>query len=288
MPFAWGHKTYVMGILNVTPDSFSGDGILQQVDPLGAAVEQARNFAAAGADIIDIGGESSRPGSAPVSPAEEIERILPVIKAVRQAVNIPISVDTYRAAVAGVVLDAGADWINDIWALRMDPALPKLIAQAGCPVILMHNRFAPRNAAEARRLAGHPHGTHYTDLIADVSSELQQSIDLALAQGIKKSRIIIDPGIGFGKTAAQNLQLINRLDRFKALGYPILLGPSRKRFIDHVLDLPPHERVEGTAAAVAIGIDRGADMVRVHDVAAIARIARMTDHIVRPDSQAIR
>ena len=281
MTFEWGRRTYVMGILNVTPDSFSGDGLLAEGDIAARAVAQARAFAAAGADIIDIGGESTRPGSTPVELEEELARVLPVITAVRAAVDATISVDTYRAAVAAAALDAGAAWVNDVWGLRMDPELAGLIARRGCPIVLMHNRSRPKDVAQAERLGGRYVGVAYNDLIADVIRELQESIDLALAAGVRPDQIIIDPGIGFGKTVAQNLELIDRLDAFKALGYPLLLGPSRKSFIGYTLDLPPEERVEGTAAAVAIGIARGADIIRVHDVQAMARVARMTDAIVR-------
>lgn len=281
MYFEWGRKTYVMGILNATPDSFSGDGVLTNVDAVEAAVAQARQFAAAGADIIDIGGESTRPGSEPVSAEEEMARVVPVIKAVRAELDTPISVDTYRAGVALAALEAGADWVNDVWGLRMDSQMPKAVAQAGCPVVMMHNRSKPKNVAQQETLGGRYVGIEYDDLIADVMRELQQSIDLALANGVKREQIIIDPGVGFGKTVEQNLRLVNELDRFKALGYPILLGTSRKSFIGYTLDLPPDQRAEGTAATVAIGIARGADIVRVHDVAMMVRVAQMTDALVR-------
>ncbi len=280
-PLAWGAKTYVMGIINATPDSFSGDGVLTGENVVGAAVSQAQQFIADGADILDIGGESTRPGSQPVTADEERARILPVIKAIRQAVNIPISVDTYRADVARAALDAGADWVNDVWGLQMDPALAGLIAKKRCPVVLMHNRSKPKDVIQAKKLGSMYLGAKYDDLFADIMRELQESIDLALAAGAQKSQIIIDPGIGFGKSITHNVQLINELDRFKVMGYPILLGPSRKSFIGYTLDLPPEERVEGTAAAIAIGIDRGADIVRVHDVKEMVRVARMTDRIVR-------
>lgn len=281
MAFEWGKRTYVMGIINATPDSFSGDGLMEQAAVVEAAIAQARRFLADGADILDIGGESTRPGSTPVSAEEEMARVVPVIKAVRQAVELPISVDTYRANVAEAALAAGADWINDIWGLRMDPEMAGLVARAGCPVVIMHNRSKPKNVDQEERLGGHYVGVQYDDLIADVRRELQASIDLALAAGIRPSQIIVDPGIGFGKTISQNLRLIDELDKFKSMGYPILLGTSRKSFIGHTLDLPPDERMEGTAATVALGIDRGADVVRVHNVKAIVRVARMVDAIVR-------
>ena len=281
LPLEWGRRTHVMGILNVPPDSFSGDGVLAADDGLARAVGQAREFVAAGVDIIDIGGESTRPGSNPVSEGEELERVIPVIEAVRAAVHVPISVDTYRAAVAEAALAAGAGWVNDVWGLRMDDALAPLVAAAGCPLVLMHNRSRPKDVAQEERLGGRYVGVHYDDLIADVKRELQESVALALAAGVEREQIIIDPGIGFGKTVSQNVQLIADLGQIRELGYPLLLGTSRKSFIGYTLDLPPDERMEGTAATVAIGIDRGADIVRVHDVKPIVRVARMTDRIVR-------
>lgn len=280
--FQWGERTYVMGIINATPDSFSGDGLWNEESAVAAAVQQARQFVGDGAHILDIGGESTRPGGAPVGAREESERVLPVIRAVREAVDVPISVDTYRAQVARAALAAGADWINDVWGLRMDPEMVHVVAEAGRPVVIMHNRSKPKNVAQEERLGGRYVGVEYEDLIADVKRELQASVDLALVNGVKEEQIIIDPGVGFGKTVSQNVRLIDELDQFKAMGFPILLGPSRKSFIGYTLDLPPQDRMEGTAATVAIGIDRGADIVRVHDVKAIARVARMVDRIVRP------
>ncbi len=281
MNFEWGRRTYVMGILNATPDSFSGDGLLSHEDMIVRAVAQARRFVEDGVDIIDIGGESTRPGSTPVSFEEEVGRVVPVISAVREVMAVPLSIDTYRAAVAEAALDAGADWINDVWGLRMDPDMAGVVARRGCRVVLMHNRSKPKNVAQEERLGGRYVGIHYDDLTKDIQRELQQSIDLALEAGVDPSRIVIDPGIGFGKTVDQNLQLIHQLHRFKEMGLPILFGPSRKSFIGYVLDLPPEERLEGTAAAIAIGIDRGADIVRVHDVKEIVRVVRMTDKIIR-------
>ncbi len=279
--FEWGKRTYVMGILNITPDSFSGDGLLVREAAIDAAVSQAKQFANDGADIIDIGGESTRPGSTPVTEAEELARVIPVIEAVRTVVSLPISIDTYRANVAEAALAAGANWVNDVWGLRMDPRLAQVVAQANCPVILMHNRSKPKDVAQEERLGGRYVGVAYDDLIADIKRELGESIELALQAGIKEENIILDPGIGFGKTVSQNLQIVNQLDQFKGMGFPILLGTSRKSFIGYTLDLPPEERLEGTAATVAIGIDRGADIVRVHDVIPIVRLAMMTDAIVR-------
>jgi dihydropteroate synthase len=242
---------------------------------------QAVQFVADGADILDVGGESTRPGSTLVTVEEELARVIPAIRAVRQALDVLISVDTYHAAVAESALEAGANWINDVWGLRMDPDMARLVAEAGCPVVIMHNRSRPKDAVQAEHLGGYYRGVQYNDLIADVCRELQESIDLALARGIKPEQIIIDPGIGFGKTPDQNLELLDRLGAFRQLGYPILLGTSRKSFIGRALGTSPDDRLEGTAATVAIGIDRGADIVRVHDVKAMVRVARMTDAIVR-------
>jgi dihydropteroate synthase len=282
--FNWGERTYIMGILNVTPDSFSGDGVLGEEDAVARAVAQAKQFVADGADIIDIGGESTRPGSRPVDAAEEMTRVIPVIKAVRQAVDVVISIDSYRAPVAEAALAAGANWLNDVWGLRMDGEMARLAAQAGCPIVLMHNRSKPKEVAQEERLGGRFVGVAYDNLIGDIKRELGESVALALQAGVDEAQIILDPGIGFGKTVEQNLQLLNRIDQFKTMGFPILIGPSRKSFIGYTLDLPPEQRVEGTAAAVAIGIDRGADIVRVHDVQAMTRAARMTDAIVRRGS----
>jgi dihydropteroate synthase len=273
-----------MGIINVTPDSFSGDGVVTGTDHGDAerAVAQARQFVSDGADILDIGGESTRPGSRPVAAGEEMARIVPVVRAIRAEMrDVILSVDTYRADVAEAALDAGADWINDVWGLRMDPAMAGLVAERNCPVVIMHNRSKPKDVDQEARLGGRYVGIHYANLVEDIRDELVQQIDMALTAGIHAEQIIIDPGIGFGKTVEQNLELLDRLNEFKALGFPILSGPSRKSFIGYTLALPPDQRLEGTAAAVAISIDRGADVVRVHDVAAMVRIARMTDAIVR-------
>ncbi len=281
-PLPWGTRTFIMGIINVTPDSFSGDGLVQREEPVDSAVAQAAQFLREGADILDVGGESTRPGSAPVSEEEELERVIPTIQAIHKAFpDALISVDTYKSNVANRALEAGAAWVNDIWGLRADPALPEVVAQFQAPVILMHNRLQPGSAEVGERLGGRYVGTDYEDLIGDICQELLGSVDIAHKAGIPDERIILDPGIGFGKTTAQNLALVDRLDEFKVLGYPLLAGPSRKSFIGYTLDLPPDERVEGTAAAVAICIDRGADIVRVHDVGVMARVAQMTDAIVR-------
>ena len=279
--FPWGKRTYIMGIINVTPDSFSGDGLLKQKNTAGMVLEQARRFKAAGAHILDIGAESTRPGAEPVGQEEELERLLPAIKALAtEDLGIPISLDTYKAPVADAGLKAGVDWINDIWGLKADPRMAGIVHKYEVPVILMHNRSQPANPDLAMRLSPYPLGTDYQDLLRDVKNELLQSVALAHAAGIPDDLIILDPGIGFGKTVEQNMELIARLDEIRALGYPVLLGPSRKSFIGKTLDLPPDQRLEGTLAAVGMGILRGANIIRVHDVEATVRFSRMMDAII--------
>ena len=277
--FRWGERTYVMGIINYTPDSFSGDGLVEK--GVEGAVAQAREYVEAGVDILDVGGESTRPGSEPVSASQELERVLPVIERFQKEFDVLISIDTYKAEVARKALDAGADVVNDVWGLRADPQIRNVVAAREVPVILMHNRSDPSNAEIKKQLGGRYVGVEYDDLLADVKRELMESVDIARRAGIPERHIILDPGIGFGKTVKQNLELLNRLDEIRALGFPVLLGPSRKSFIGYTLDLPPDERVEGTAATVAIGIARGADIVRVHDVKELVRVTRMTDAILR-------
>ncbi len=278
----WGCRTYVMGILNVTPDSFSGDGLLASGDPVAAAVAQAGRFLAAGADLLDVGGESTRPGSQPVGVEEERRRVLPVIRALaREFPAALISVDTSKAAIAEEALQAGAHLVNDVWALRADPAIGAVVARCRCPVILMHNRSNPASVEVRQRLGAAYIGAEYGDVVEDVKRDLLASVDRALQVGISEERIILDPGLGFGKKVEHNLELIRRLDELRALGFPVLVGPSRKSFIGYTLDLPPNQRVEGTAAAVAISIARGADIVRVHDVEYMVRVARMSDALVR-------
>jgi dihydropteroate synthase len=278
---SWGSRTYVMGILNVTPDSFSGDGLVTGEDWVERAVAQGLGQVADGAHMLDVGGESTRPGAEPVPEEEEIRRVVPVIRGLAEQTDTPISIDTSKAAVAAAAFDAGAAMVNDVWGLRLDPALPSLVAERGCPVILMHNRSRPQDARFEARLGGRYVGAHYDDLLEDVARELGELVAGAVGAGIAEDRIILDPGIGFGKTVEQNLLLIDRLDRIKRLGFPLLSGPSRKSFIGYTLDLPADERVEGTAAAVAVSIARGADIVRVHDVRPMARVARMCDAILR-------
>lgn len=282
--FHWGSRTYIMGVLNLTPDSFSGDGLLKHADlsaSVEVALEQARQFIQAGADILDVGGESTRPGSQPVSAQEEMKRVLPVIRRLVAELDALISVDTYKAEVAEAALEEGAHMVNDVWGLRADPRLAEVAARRNAPVILMHNRSSWAHAEIKERLGGRYVGMEYQDLLADICRELLESVELAHQAGISDSQIILDPGIGFGKTVEQNLELIDRLAEIRSLGYPVLLGPSRKSFIGYTLDLPPDQRLEGTAAAAAVGIVRGADILRVHDVQAMVRLARMTDAIVR-------
>ena len=262
--FHWGSRTFVMGILNVTPDSFSGDGIIS-VD---RAVSQARKFEEDGADLIDIGGESTRPetwSDAGLPASEELRRVVPVVEQVAAVVGIPVSIDTYKAEVAQQAVAAGARLINDVWGLRRDPRMAATVAATGMPVVLMHNQP----------------GGGYDDVIGDISRSLLESVAIAHAAGIADDRIIADPGIGFGKTPEQNLEIIRRLPELRSLGFPLLVGPSRKSFIGKALDLPIDERLEGTAGAVALSIAGGADIIRVHDVKAMVRVARMVDAIVR-------
>ncbi len=258
----WGARTYVTGIINVTPDSFSGDGLGGDV---GAAVEQALRFQDEGADILDIGAESTRPGNQRVSVEEELQRLLPTLEAVAKRVDLPISVDTYKAEVARCAIDAGAVIINDIWGLKAEPDLAQVAAHAGAGLVLMHNQS----------------GTEYQDLLPDVISSLQSSVAAALEAGVPKQNIVIDPGIGFGKTPDHNLAVLAGLQNLKTIGCPVLVGTSRKSTLGLLLDLPTDQRVEGTAATVALAIAGGADMVRVHDVKEMVRVCRVTDAVVR-------
>jgi dihydropteroate synthase len=251
-------KTMVMGILNVTPDSFSDGGQFNAID---RAVEHAKKLVADGADIIDIGGESTRPGAQKVSLEEELRRVIPVIKAVAAEVDVPISIDTYKAEVAKQAIEAGAHIINDIWGAKADKQMAEVAAHYDVPIILMHNR----------------HQLHYENLIPDMISDLVESIEIVKKAGVKDENIILDPGIGFAKTLEHNLEVMRHLDEFTKLGYPVLLGTSRKSFIGHVLDLPVDERVEGTGATVCLGIAKGVHIVRVHDVLPMARMAKMMD-----------
>ena len=266
--FTWGVRTFVMGVINVTPDSFSGDGLLAGAtgDPVQSAVEQARRMAGEGADILDIGGESTRPGHADVSAVDERSRVVPVVRAVRDALPyMPLSIDTTKRDVAEAALADGAGLINDVWGTSESSPMAAVAAAHGVPLIVMHNR------AEAR----------YRNVVAEVMADLQRALDRALDAGVPWESLIVDPGIGFGKTAEQNIALLGELGLLAALGRPIVLGTSRKSTIGKVLDLPPDQRLEGTLATTALGIASGADMVRVQDVQPNVRVARMTDAIVR-------
>ncbi len=258
----WGQRTYIMGIINVTPDSFSGDGLAGQPDSI---VALARDLVAAGADMIDVGGESTRPGHVPVTAEEELRRVIPAIEALAPAIDVPISIDTSKALVADAALRAGARIVNDIRGFTYDPEVAQVAARAGAPVIIMHDR----KISDADRL------------IPEITRELCRRIEHALASDIPWERIIIDPGFGFGKTPCLNLVLLRRMRELLAIGRPILAGTSRKSMIGNVLGTEPQDRIEGTAATVVLAIANGADIVRVHDVAAMARVARMTDAVVR-------
>jgi dihydropteroate synthase len=278
----YGSKTYLMCILNVTPDSFSGDGLLAQKEVIQSALEQATRFVDAGATILDIGGESSRPGAGVVSATEEMDRILPVIEAIIDLkLEVLLSVDTYKASVAEASLHSGVHWINDIWGLCADEAMAKVVAQANVPIVLMHNRSQAGKVILKEKLGNQYLGPEYGNFLDEVKRDLLALVAHAAEAGIRHEQIILDPGVGFGKSVTQNLELVNHLDEIKALGYPVLLGPSRKSFIGYTLDLPPEDRLEGTAAVCAIGIARGADILRVHDVEAMAQVARMSDALVR-------
>jgi dihydropteroate synthase len=264
--FAWGARTYVMGIVNVTPDSFSGDGLAGRPEE---AVAQARRMVAQGADAVDVGGQSTRPGHEEVGSDEELARVMGVLPRIVAEAGVPVSVDSYRFEVVEAALAAGAAIVNDVWGLKREPRLAELAAESGALLVLMHNQ-------ETREYSG--------DVVEAVAASLRASVETALAAGVPPERIVVDPGIGFGKTAAHNLEVLRRLPELRSLGLPVLLGTSRKSTIGLVLDLPVEDRVEGTAATVALGIAAGVDMVRVHDVREMARVARMADAVVRGNS----
>lgn len=266
--FDFSQKTYIMGILNVTPDSFSDGG---QFFDKSSAIKRALQMVKEGADIIDIGGESTRPGSDPVPLEEELKRTIPLIEVLIKESNVPISIDTYKSDVAKRALDAGASMVNDISGLRFDPLMKSVVAQYKVPVVIMHIKGKPKDMQK---------NTVYEDLLLEIITYLKNSIDMAIKAGISEDKIIIDPGIGFGKTFEHNLEIIHNLQKFTVLEKPILIGLSRKAFIGKILgDAPPGERLEGTAAAVAISIINGANIIRVHDVKEMARVAKMSDAI---------
>jgi dihydropteroate synthase len=273
--FVWGSRTYIMGIINLTPDSFSGDGLLgdtvgggeknNQEKLIQNAIKQARGFVEAGADVLDIGGESTRPGASAVGIDEEVQRVIPVIQSLAREFEVPLSVDTYKHQVAEAALEAGAQMVNDVWGLHADPEMAETIRRYNAAVILMHNRSSWAHAEVKERLGGRYLDIPYDDLMEDIKRELMESVDIARAAGIHDESILLDPGIGFGKSVGQNLELIDLLPEIRYLGYPILYGPSRKSFIGYTLDLPPEERLAGTAAAVAVGIVRTDAIVRCGD-----------------------
>jgi len=261
--FDWGTRTYVMGIVNTSPDSFSGDGL----DDPESAISQGLAMAREGADMLDVGGQSTRPGHEPISVPEEISRTERVVAALVKQSGVPVSIDTFKLEVAEAAVDAGATILNDVWALQRSPALANLAARRGCAMVLMHNQD----------------GTEYAgDLMDEIKRVLRAATENAIAAGVPRERVLIDPGIGFGKTADHNWEVMRRLPELAELGQPILIGTSRKSFIGKLLDLPVTDRVEGTAATVAAGILLGADVVRVHDVRVMMRVAAVTDRIVRP------
>jgi len=260
--FVWGARTFVMGVINVTPDSFSGDGLGTDIE---AAVAQGLRFEAEGADILDVGGESTRPGAGETDAAEEMRRVLPVIERLKRQTTTPISIDTAKAEVASAALEAGAVMLNDVWGLRHDPQMPGVVARFGVPAVVMHNQ----------------RGRPFRDVIGDIREGLEASIALAAAAGVPRERLIVDPGFGFGWKEEHNLEMLRRLGELKALGLPILAGTSRKSTIGAVLGLPVEERLLGTAASVALAIANGADIVRVHDVKEMLQVCRVADAVVR-------
>lgn len=266
----FSQRTHIMGVLNVTPDSFSDGG--RYFDE-SSAIAHALRMAREGADVLDIGGESSRPGAEPLPLEEELKRTIPVIARIAKETSIPISIDTYKAEVAQKALDAGASIVNDISGLRFDPEMARIVARHEVPVVIMHMKGTPRDMQK---------NPVYDDLIQEILDYLRKGIRTAEESGIAEDRIIVDPGIGFGKTFAHNLQIIHKLHEFTRLGKPVLVGPSRKAFIGKVLgDVPPDERLEGTAAAVAISVMNGASLVRVHEVREMARVVKVADAIRR-------
>lgn len=255
-------RTYVMGILNVTPDSFSDGGRWNSVD---AALRRAEAMAAEGADLIDVGGESTRPGHTPLSPQEELERVIPVLEALKARVDVPLSLDTSKAEVARAGIAAGADLINDVWGLKRDREMAGVIARSGVPCCLMHNREQPR------------YGLFFADLMRD----LEETLDIARSAGISGETIILDPGVGFAKDQQQNLEVLNRLEELRSLGCPVLLGASRKSVIGNVVQLPPEQRLPGTLVTTVFAANKGCMFVRVHDVAENVQAVRMAESILR-------
>jgi len=272
-------KTYIMGIINLTPDSFSGDGLLNQAEVEDAALEQAFRFVKDGADVLDLGAESTRPGARKLDANEELERILPALSLIRKELpDTLISVDTYKSEIARACLGRGADIINDVWGFQYDPGMAAVVAEFDATAVLMHNRESGVRAVSSD-LGGRYEDVDYEDIVSEVRDWLAKSVEIAQIAGVGDDKIILDPGIGFGKTIDQNLYLLKHLDALTALDFPILLGVSRKGFIGHTLNLPQGERLEGSLAANAWGIMMGASILRVHDVKETVRLARMLDAI---------
>lgn len=275
--FVWGERTYVMGIVNCTPDSFSGDGVMANDDWIGRAVKQAEQMVQDGADMVDIGGESTRPGAAFVGADEEISRVVPVIeKLIERGLRVPISIDTYKAEVAEAALRAGASMVNDVWGLARDNELGKVVAHYGVPVVLMHNREA---RVDASQTAAQYTGEYGKDMMADVKRELLEAVARAEVAGIAHDKIILDSGIGFAKNREQSLEVVARHDELRMLGYPLLAGPSRKSFIGNTLGVGKEERLEGTLAVCTMLCERGANILRVHDVKEVVRAVRMSETV---------
>jgi dihydropteroate synthase len=265
--FPWGTKTFIMGIINVTPDSFSGDGTSFDLE---ASIIKAKEFVEFGVDVLDIGGESSRPSGIydsvkPINIDEELERVIPVIEAIRSITDIPISIDTWKSRVAKEAINSGASIVNDIWGLKKDSDMASIIAQSHVAIVLTHNGTS----------------IQYDNVVKETVSEIKTMIELAINSGISKDQIIVDPGFGFGKNPVQNLEILNHLDEYKKIGLPVLIGTSRKSTIGYVLGLPVDKRLEGTAATVAIAISKKVDIVRVHDVDEMIKVAKMSDAIIR-------
>jgi dihydropteroate synthase len=265
--FVWGSRTFIMAIVNETPDSFSDDGLSGDI---GAAISLARRFEAEGADLIDVGGESSRPGATPLSAAEEIDRVVPAIAAIRNASPLPVSVDTYHAAVAEAAIDAGADIVNDITGLRHDPEMAGVVARAGVPLVAMHNQ----------------RGRRFSDVVGDIRAGFRATLEIAERAGIDADKVILDPGFGFGWTPEQNLEMVRRLPELWDFNLPLLLGTSRKSTLGLVVDLPVQDRLEATAASVALSVAGGVDIVRVHDVRSMCRVTQVADAISRANWRA--
>lgn len=281
--FVWGQRTYLMAVLNITPNSFSGDGLATANGFVEAALIQARRAAEEGADILDVGGEATFPGAPAVSLEEEQARVVPVIRALAQELPLPISIDSYRAETVQAALDAGAHVVNSVWGLltpegAWNETLTQLVAARAVPLIVMHNR---RARATVGAVGSYYPQVQYDDLMSELLADLQAQVTYALAHGIQRNQLIIDPGLGFGKTPAQNLQILRHLDALRSIGLPMLVGASRKSFIGQVLGVPPAQRDEGTAAVTALAIQRGADIIRVHNVHINAQVARMSDALIR-------